>query len=453
MKWARRLRTGMAGVGLLTLGGCSATSYVLESLVNGVGERRDPLPQVTSEQQKLHDNLFIADGHADTLMWSRDILRESGRGHVDVPRLARGNIRLQAFTIVTNTPMLKGGCVPTDGTNMTAVLAASELRPPTTWFSLKAHALYQARKMTQFVTRTNAREGPKLRILHTIDDLKAVMQAWREERGGTRSEPVIGVILGIEGVHWLGRESLDEAALEREMDELHAEGFRMAALTHRFNNGLSGATEGCGEPPALSPAGVKVLAGLRKRRMMVDLAHISHDGLQEALQEESTPPPFISHSGVKPSFDARRNIEIADIQAMARRDGVIGIGFWPEAVGGSNDASTLAQVDLIIAAFRETISVLSNAKFVAEMDALRAARDERPYNPFEHVGFGSDFDGAVWTPVDSASMAKLTAHIRAADIPDMNEQNLRLLAGLNICRIFATVLPGGSADEAAKICR
>jgi microsomal dipeptidase-like Zn-dependent dipeptidase len=453
MGLARRWPAATVALALLALGGCSGASYLLESRVNGVGERNDPLPPVAPDDQRFHDSLFIADGHADTLMWSRDMLSESSRGQVDIPRLARGNVRMQGLTVVTNTPMLRGGCVPTGGTNMTSVLAASELRPPKTWFSLRAHALYQADKLKRFAARANARPGPKVRIILAIDDLKAVMEAWREEQRGLRREPLIGVALGVEGVHWLGDESLDDEAREREIDELYAAGFRMVALTHRFNNGLSGASEGCGEPPGLSPAGDKVLAGLRKRGMMVDLAHISHDGLQQALRDANIPPPFVSHTGVKPSFDVRRNMEIADIRAVARRDGVVGIGFWPQAVGGADDERTHAQLDRIVAAFRATIEALSDAQFAAEMQALRAAQGGRPYNPFEHVGFGSDFDGAVWTPIDSANLAKITARLRRAEISSMSDENLRRLAGLNVCRIFALALPGGSAAEAHQICR
>jgi membrane dipeptidase len=52
--------------------------------------------------KKQHTQLFIADMHADTLMWpSRDLLERHEFGHVDLPRLIEGNVALQAFTIVT----------------------------------------------------------------------------------------------------------------------------------------------------------------------------------------------------------------------------------------------------------------------------------------------------------------------------------------------------------------
>ena len=45
------------------------------------------LPEITAEAAQLHDTLQIVDMHSDTLMWDRDLLERSDRGHVDLPRL------------------------------------------------------------------------------------------------------------------------------------------------------------------------------------------------------------------------------------------------------------------------------------------------------------------------------------------------------------------------------
>ena len=39
--------------------------------------------------------LLAADGHADSLMWNRDLTVASGEGHVDFPRMRQGGVRLQ----------------------------------------------------------------------------------------------------------------------------------------------------------------------------------------------------------------------------------------------------------------------------------------------------------------------------------------------------------------------
>src|SRR5262245_60252678 len=43
-------------------------------------------PYYASERAKaLHERLLVADLHADSLLWGRDLLARADRGHVDVP--------------------------------------------------------------------------------------------------------------------------------------------------------------------------------------------------------------------------------------------------------------------------------------------------------------------------------------------------------------------------------
>ncbi|MCE2902558.1 MAG: hypothetical protein ACK6DP_03405 [Gemmatimonas sp.] len=48
------------------------------------------IPRVTPEAAALHNTLFVADLHADELLWGRDLLQRVERGHVDLPRLQGG---------------------------------------------------------------------------------------------------------------------------------------------------------------------------------------------------------------------------------------------------------------------------------------------------------------------------------------------------------------------------
>src|SRR5882672_7560419 len=63
-----------------------------------------PPYQPSAQAQALHRTLTVADLHADSLLWGRNLLRRSGRGHIDVPRMAEGNVSIQAFTIATTAP-------------------------------------------------------------------------------------------------------------------------------------------------------------------------------------------------------------------------------------------------------------------------------------------------------------------------------------------------------------
>ena len=52
----------------------------------------------------LHDSLWVADLHADSLLWGRDLLERATRGQVDVPRLRDGNVALQVLAATTKSP-------------------------------------------------------------------------------------------------------------------------------------------------------------------------------------------------------------------------------------------------------------------------------------------------------------------------------------------------------------
>ena len=68
-----------------------------------MGEFNQELFSIKKGHQ-LHPNLFVADMHADTLLWERDFFIKNEFGHVDLPRLMEGNVALQIFTIVTKAP-------------------------------------------------------------------------------------------------------------------------------------------------------------------------------------------------------------------------------------------------------------------------------------------------------------------------------------------------------------
>ena len=126
-----------------------------------------------------------------------------------------------------------------------------------------------------------------------------------------------------------------------------------------------------------------------------------------------------------------------EIQAVARTGGVVGIGYWPEAVG--RDMAN------VVAAFVSAHRALSEEAFEREM------RKRRPdYDPIDHIALGSDYDGAVKVPFAASELITLTAALRASGVFD--KRAIARIAGGNACRVFATRLPGGSPERARTIC-
>lgn len=434
------------------LSGCS----MIVDAVDRWGNRVVPAASDASapSDPAFHRGLFVADLHADTLLWNRDILFRSNFGHLDLPRLRDGSVSLQVFTVVTkdslNRQIASGAnpplpttpthCVSGDDANFVSILNALELRPLDTWFDLEARALYQADRLNHFALRSQVGEiaGERLRILRTTGDLAAVVTAWRQHM------PEVGAVLGLEGAHWLGDVATVHEA-EMGVQRLFDKGFRLIALTHRFDNGLAGSSEGCTRA-GLSPLGRAVFLKAQQLGMIVDLAHLSSPALQDAVRL-ATGPVIVSHTGAQGSCEPPcyipRNLTDADIRAVARTGGIIGIGYWREAVGDG--------LESIVKAIGYVASVLSQREFIEER-----RRQDPGYDPSNHIALGSDFDGFVTTPIDASQLAQLTTAIRQhanASGITFSPKQVQKIAGGNACRVFAERLPGGSSSAATSICR
>ncbi len=137
----------IAAASLALVGGLLSAPVLVDEHFNRVHPPSGKTPSTAT--LALHRNLWVADLHADSLLWQRDLNRDSQRGHVDLPRMQRGNVALQAFSVVTKTPrkmnIERNG---SDTDNITALVMAQGL-PPATWNSLLARATYQADELRQ----------------------------------------------------------------------------------------------------------------------------------------------------------------------------------------------------------------------------------------------------------------------------------------------------------------
>ena len=94
------MKRGVKVALLLALGG-----GLLLGLAPGLAERRmnrvtDRSIEVSDHARKIHASLFVADLHADTTLWNRNVLVRGSRGHVDVPRKHRVPRRSESHSSV-----------------------------------------------------------------------------------------------------------------------------------------------------------------------------------------------------------------------------------------------------------------------------------------------------------------------------------------------------------------
>lgn len=360
---------------------------IVEDSMNKV--RVKPPYQVSDSARELHSRLFVADLHADSLLWGRNLLEKSNTGQVDVPRLVEGNVALQAFTVVTKTPRGLNIEHNDDKTDNVFWIALAQRQPWRNLSSLTERAIFQA---ATFRRMANSSWG-QLKLVQTKTDLRELAEA-------RRNRPVVGGWLGIEGAHALDG-NLDN------IDRLFDAGFRMMAPTHFFDTDLGGSAHGV-EKYGLTDKGREMVRRMEQKNMIVDLAHASEKTINDVLAI-ATRPVVVSHTGVRGTCDNQRNLSDDQLRAIAANGGLIGIGFWDTATCGT-DAKSIAR------AVGYTIGIVGA----------------------EHVALGSDFDGAVTVPFDASGEALIT---EALLTQGLDEDQIAKVMGGNIRRFLEANLP------------
>jgi microsomal dipeptidase-like Zn-dependent dipeptidase len=361
---------------------------LVDRLANRHGRRTKALP--STRARELHEQLWIADLHADSLLWDRNLLRRSRRGHTDIPRLVSGNVAFQVFTVVSKVPLGINFEKNSDSSDLILPLAVLQRWPPRTWLSLKERALYQARKLRRLAEAS----GGALTVIRSMGDLEKCSRQRETDRA------TVAGLLGIEGAQVL------EGELSN-VDVMFDAGFRLMGPVHFFDTEVAGSAHGIGKG-GLTPLGRQVIARAQELGMIIDLAHASRAAIEDVL-DFAEKPVLVSHTGVRGTCDSTRNLDDASLLGVARAGGLIGIAFFTYAVCGKT-------TDAIIRAIRYAVERVG----------------------VEHVALGSDFDGAVRTPFDCASLVELTDSLLRADFSD---QEVAAIMGGNVRRFLPKVLP------------
>ena len=380
-------RRAAAAAALLAIAG-----LVLGAQVERFANRVEPvaLPAVSEAARRLHASSLVVDLHADSLLFGRDLLARSRVGHVDLPRLQEGGVGLQVLTFATRVP-LGFNIERTDGAapDLLTWLGVARLSPLAIRGPL-GRALLAAERLDALV----ARAGGALLPVRTRADLDRLL-----ERRRLRPE-VVGVLLGLEGAHALEGDPA-------QLDVVFRAGHRMIGLAHFFDNEFAGSAHGLAKG-GISEKGRVLLARMQELGVLVDLAHASPAAIDDALALLHR-PALVSHGGVRATCDNPRNLSDAQLRALARGDGVIGIGYWETAVCGTELAR-------IAAALRHVVEVVGD----------------------DHAALGSDWDGGTTVGFDAAALPALTQQLLDEGFP---EASVRKILGGNALRVMREVLP------------
>lgn len=373
------------------------------TLAPGMAERSmnvidgTPLIPVSAEARALHASLTIVDLHSDTLLWQRDLLDRASQGHMDLPRLVDGNVALQVFSSVTQSPAgLNYDRNSAEARDNITLLAVGQLQPPRTWTSLLERTLWHAEKLDRAVVGS----GGALLAVRSAADLANVLR--RRQSPGSP----VGAMLSVEGLHNLEGD-LDNLAV------LHEAGVRMAGLTHFFDNDLAGSMHGEAKG-GLTPMGRAAVRQMEDMGMIVDIAHCSHQCVADVLAMARR-PVVSSHGGVQATCDVNRNLTDDEIRGVAATGGLIAIGYWDAAICDTSPRS-----------------------------AARAMRHVRDLVGIDYVALGSDFDGSVTTRFDTSQLVQVT---QALLDEGFTPADIRAVMGANALRVIAAgVVPMHQAN-------
>ena len=319
----------------------------------------------------------IFDGHNDTITSDdvADFVAGRSGGHIDLRRAREGGLAAAIFAIFSDTP----GYEPDFS-------VAESGRP---------YSVALADAIGQDVAAPQAtRAAGRLLALERDGHLKIARTA--ADLDDARAAGVLAAVMHLEGA-----EVIDP---ELEALELwHAAGLRsLGPVWSRPNAFAHGVPFGFPASPDTGPGltadGTALVRRCARLGIAIDLSHLNEAGFWDVARLDVA-PLIASHSGAHALCAATRNLTDAQIDAIGASGGLIGIVFAVAFLraDGRDDADT------------PLATIVAHARHVADRIGV------------EHVGFGSDFDGAaVPTELgDAAGLPRLLDALRAGGFGDV----------------------------------
>jgi membrane dipeptidase len=368
---------------------------------------------ITDEARRIHDAGILIDGHND-LPWQLRKRARNKTGSVDlrvhqeslqtdIPRLVKGGLDAQFWVVYIPAD------TPQDGT-------------------AKGAAIEQFDVIEKMI-----KDYPD-----TFERALSAADIVRIHAAGK-----IASMIGVEGGHMI------ESSLDT-LRELYDRGARYMGLTH--SDTLDWADSATDEPKSngLSDFGKSVVLEMNRLGMLVDLAHVSHDAMRDALSTSKAPLIF-SHSSAYAIAPHVRNVPDDVLKMVKKNNGVVMVNFYSGYVDpqGARIVSKMFEVE------RDLKSKHPNE------DEFRAAWDKwQAEHPIpdgtvhtlvdhidhivkvagvDHVGIGSDYDGVGQLPLQLEDVSCFPFITQELLNRGYNETDIHKIMGGNLLRVFREV--------------
>jgi membrane dipeptidase len=334
----------------------------------------------------------VFDGHNDTLLrlWQRRdadggaaaFLDGGVGGHIDLPKARQGGLFGGLFAIFTPSQQL--------GVDYIRMMREASYDVPLPGPLPLGDAQAATLGMAATLFRIERASDGAVAVCRSVADIRAAKQ-----RGA------FATVLHIEGAEAVGAD-LDA------LHVLHAAGLRSLGPVWSRPNVF-----GHGAPfrfpaspdigPGLTDAGKALVRECDALKIVVDLSHLNEAGFWD-VAAASRAPLVATHSNAHAVTPHARNLTDAQLDAIAERDGLVGLNF----------ASCFLRED---GRMRADTALDDMAR---HLDHLIGRLGE------DRVGFGSDFDGAIVPAAlgDAAGLPRLIAALRAHGFDDATLEKL-----------------------------
>src|SRR5712692_4452137 len=369
---------------------------------------------LSERARKLHFSSIVVDTHDDTtqrfLDGNFDLAPRNASGSIDIPRMKEGGLSAIFFSIWMSSKITGPEAVK--------------------------HALDQIDAVREQVRK------------HSNDIVLATTAAEVRE---ARKQGKIAALMGVEGGHMI--------ASDLGVLRLYAAlGVRYMTLTHSGNDEWADSSTDTAVHNGLTDFGKDVVREMNRLGMIVDISHVSDKTFYDAL-EVSKAPLIASHSSCRAICDAARNMTDDMMKALAAKGGVIQINYhvgflsqefrdaekahreWEKTIAaevqkrcGDKEGCQLIEGDRITREYVEQgkLPRVDWTKIIEHIDhAVKLVGAE-------HVGLGSDFDGANM-PYGMEDASKLPQLTEALLRKGYSDEDVRKILGENTLRVMTEV--------------
>ncbi|MEJ2204794.1 MAG: dipeptidase [Gemmatimonadota bacterium] len=351
----------------------------------------------------------IFDGHNDTLTQirnsapeeARSFLQRSGRGHVDLPRAREGGLAGGFFAVFNASRNYERTLEEVLGPDGTAVPGAWSVPLPPRL--ARRTALSYTLSVISDLYRLERESNGDVRVVRSAAELETCLDAGQ-----------FAALLHMEGAEAIDTrlEALD-VFYEAGLRSLGPVWSRPTAFGHGVPFDFPRSPD---TGPGLTAAGRRLVEACNRLGVLVDLSHMNEAGFWDVARI-SDAPLVATHSGVHAICPSPRNLTDEQLDAIGASGGLVGVNFHKGFLRPDGDWKAPTSV----------VEIVKHARYVADRIGL------------EHVGLGSDFDGATM-PDDLGDVTGLPRLVQAFREDGFTEEEIRAIAHRNWLRVLRETL-------------